>query len=263
MGSLSPDEWLEQAERLSPGASIKVPHKGCSNSACLWIHHKEEGFSAYCFKCHRTGWKSHDACSITDYLDRKAAFKAQEEAKLLRGYSLPADFSHQLPVRASVWLASNGFTPTLARHYKVGFSEKLQRVILPVSNGTEDIGFTARGLYKNQPKYIERLKHNAVAYMPALRKSSMVVVTEDWLSGAVCSQVMHSYPLLGTSTDLNVLARLMVYDRVHVWLDPDSAGRYGTQKLIKELRLLRDVKIIKSKRDPKFYSIKDIKEILK
>ena len=251
---------MEQAERLSPGASIKVPHKGCSNSDSLWLQHKEDGFSAFCFKCHRRGWKSHDATSMQDYLDRKAAFKAQEEAKSHRGYSLPTDFSHQLPIRAAVWLASNGFTPTLSNTYKVGWSELFQRVILPVN---KYVGFTARAVYKNQAKYVERLAYNALPYMPSIVPSRAAVITEDWMSAAVCSQVCHAYPLLGTTADHLLIAALLEYKHVFVWLDPDKAGQYGTCKLMKNLRLVTDTTIVKSKHDPKFYSKRDIKEKLK
>ena len=266
---LQDGDWLQQAQALPPGASVKVPHKGCSSSNSLSIAHTEDGFKCHCFKCHGAGFKPHDATSMTDYLNRKALFQAIEEAKLLKGHSLPVDFSHSLPERAQIWLASNGLKQSLWLTYNVGWSEKLQRVILPCY-GTDAcyIGYTARGLYKNQTKYIERIKHNEVSYFRRLRDGyavtnrERVCIVEDWMSAAVIAQVCDCYPLLGTSASIKFLSELAHYKTVHIWLDPDKAGQYGRTKLFKELRLITDTKIQVSDKDPKMYSMKDIQRRL-
>lgn len=263
-------DWLSQAEALTPGASIKVPHQGCSTSACMKLSHGLEGFQGYCFKCNAVGFKRHDRSSVTDYLDRKAALQAEDEAKQLRGYAKPVDFSRSLPVPASVWLAMNGLRPSLWEQLDIGWSEKLQRIILPVWYKGQYLGFTARGLYKNQAKYIERMPQGAVGLFNMHCNGTVgnqlvtdytecVVFTEDWMSAAVVSQVAPAIPLLGTASSTAVLAAALEFKRVFIWLDPDAAGIKGRSELLRNLRPLLPCKVVQSARDPKFYSAAEIK----
>ena len=158
--------------------------------------------------------------------------------------------------------------PSLWPEFNVGWSERLQRVILPCSNDTCYIGYTARGLYKNQIKYIERIKHNEVTYFNRLDNDTLrtwldtCIVVEDWMSAAVISQVADCYPLLGTSASIKILGHLARYTCVYLWLDPDKAGLKGRIALLKELRLLTRVQIIESSNDPKMYSKKWIQRRL-
>lgn len=251
--TLKLDDWLPTAKTLASGASVKIPHPGCSSSPALKVTHGLEGFQAYCFKCHSTGFHAHTPTSIIQYLDRKKVIEANRVAKLHRDHGLPADFSHNLPLHAIQWLRLNGLSETLCTHYRVGWSEQLQRIILPLVGF---IGWTGRGLTKDMPKYIERIKPGCIALFPALdqQKKDVLIVVEDYASAAVCSQVTDSVALLGTSAPASLLSLCLKYSRVILWLDHDRAGRHGTAKVGANIRLVAEVQIVCTDMDPKKYS---------
>ena len=76
-------------------------------------------------------------------------------------------------------------------------------------------------------------------------------------------EVTACWALNGTALTKEVTKKLTRMSEVVVWMDPDGPGRRAAVKIKKALGSLTRVRIILSDRDPKYYTIKEIEEILK
>lgn len=264
---LDPGDWLELAEALSPGVKTKVPHKGCTSSSAMIIEHGAEGFSAYCFKCGAKGWKPHGPTSMRQYLERKDAIKARHEAERLRGIDLPEDFSQNMPDVGALWLAKNGFSYlTCIDTHGMGWSEKLQRVVIPLHNiKREYIGFTARAMYKNQgPKYLERIRDKQYPFLACHNtgRGGLLILCEDYLSGLRLSMHADVLPLMGTSIDPSAFAILRRYSAALCWLDSDLAGRKGAAGIRRKYSHAIKITDTCTEQDPKHLTYQEIRRHL-
>lgn len=95
------------------------------------------------------------------------------------------------------------------------------------------------------------------------RQGETVVLVEDLISAHKVAQVTKAIPLFGTSIHIKVIQALRALKRpVALWLDEDQYG-YLPRK-INRLQTFLDVPVtfIRMRKDPKRYSIDEIKEIL-
>ena len=251
-------DYTDVMSTLQPGHRIKVPHDGCSSSNSLVITHAENGFLLYCHKCNDKAFFAHDD-SPADHLRRKRLLAETQRLQTLKDYSLPADVSRNIPAKGLAWLGKAGLTEQQIYQYQIGYSESLGRVILPVTFRNIYHGFIARATESWQkPKYLEMCP--AGVMWGSHSSSTVCVVVEDILSGIRCAKYISSYALLGTSLGTANLNQLMRYKRVLLWLDGDKAGFNGLLKNMSRLRLMTEVKIIRTDKDPKFYSNDEILE---
>lgn len=233
------------------------------------VSHGVKGYSAYCFRCGPIGFAPHGVLTIEQVLERR---KATQEMQA-RGVAMPPDFTLDIPAPARLWLQKAGVTAATAEFYGIGYSAKVNRVVIPVWEHQRLVAVLARRIDKTGPKYIASMRGSNEFFTSASApaESATVVVTEDVLSAIRCGATYRSYALLGTSTGSGSIAGLcnrldgqQAADiRVAVWLDPDKAGRVAARKLVRSLCLAGwDAYAVRSERDPKYYSNAEIKEFV-
>lgn len=87
------------------------------------------------------------------------------------------------------------------------------------------------------------------------------MLVEDFASAIVVGEVHPCWALNGSSLTQNVIAKLAEKSKIISWLDPDKAGRLGALK-IKQRCTFTDTHVVLTNKDPKYYSNKEIEEIL-
>lgn len=259
-----PSDYLSITSKLPVGAVRKVPHEGCSNSACLRIENSVDGLKFYCFKCREYLFESY-LNSPQERARRLASQEAYREARASVSYDLPSDFSHSIAPGGLAWLGSGGWTVSIIRHYNIGYSEKLNRVILPVYFKGNYSGYIARAVEAWQrPKYLEKVKPGCIwgSSGTNMRQQGVAVICEDILSAGRCGEFIQGYALLGTSLGTELLNHFKRYKKILLWLDPDKGGKSGIKTMIHRLRLFSEVCVIQSSVDPKLLTNTEIKEKL-
>jgi hypothetical protein len=266
--------WLARAKTLPAGRSIKI--ECCASDKSLIITNDRKGYRGHCFRCGPAGFVPHGEFSIAEIQRRKAELAFLEE----RSIRLPADFTTDIPAAEATWLYKAGIRSDVAKHYGFGYSEKLRRVILPVYTDKKLIGFTARSTINERPKYIERFDPSSQGIFladPALVLPSAtdwatscgpdLVIAEDILSTVRLGRcVRRAVSLLGTSASPEQLQQALGSGsprRIALWLDGDEAGRRGSFKIERTLALMGyEVKRIRTPKDPKRYSNREIRSLL-
>lgn len=258
-----PDDYRNVTDKLPVGASRKIPHKGCSSSACLRVENTVDGMKYYCFKCHEYLFVS-SFNSPAEKARRLQTYTAYKEMQANKSYDLPPDFSHSLPPRALAWLGAGGFTIEMITRYNIGWSEKLNRVIIPIVPDDKTQGYVARAVETWQrPKYLEKAKPGSIWVSSCTTPGDACVVCEDILSAGRCGEFIQGYALLGTSLDTSILNKLIKYKHVLLWLDPDAGGRAGVKSMINRIRLFTRCTIVHSDKDPKLYTRSELSCVLK
>jgi len=245
--------------RMHLGDVRKVPHPGCSSSNALRIEYTPEGFTFYCFKCNEF-WIDKKAVSVAERKRKEAIYRETKKKQAERSITLPADFSQNTHPKGLAWLGKAGWTSRIIQLYNVGWSDSLHRVILPIEyQGYK--GYTARAVESwQQPKYLECIqnKHPWVSLTPG----DTLVLTEDILSAGRVAEYLPAMALLGTTLNPISLSIIQLYNKIFIWLDPDNAGIKGAIGVRKRLGLTKEVQIVRSDKDPKLLSNKEIKEKL-
>jgi hypothetical protein len=270
---MSDPVWLATARTLQAGRRIRI--ECCSNDKSLMVSNEAKGYRAYCFRCGPRGFVAHGDFSI-DQLRRR-----REEMAWLdqRTVALPKDFTTEIPAHEATWLYRAGVNADTARHYRFGYSDSLRRVVLPVYQDDVLVGFTARSTIGAKPKYIERtLRPSETIFVadPDLRLTGdeeatgtlagqCVVFTEDILSAVRVGRcVWRCVSLMGTSASAEqILRATQGASDTAVWLDPDRAGKRASADLVRTLRLIgMPTRVIRTDKDPKYYSNREIRRLL-
>lgn len=109
------------------------------------------------------------------------------------------------------------------------------------------------GIPKNEYSWIELF-----SFLP----TKTVCIVEDIISAIKVSEIMDCICLGGTTlSDINKLT-ILQYKQLLIFLDPDEAGRKAALNICKQLKLHIPICIIRSRRDPKEYDIKELKLLL-
>lgn len=255
-------DWLEEAKRLPLGHKTRMRHD-CSETRDMTVSHGENGYSAYCFRCGNVGFEGFGYQNLAE-LERLRTLNATAQEV---SNELPADLSPSIPAGPARWLFKAGLSVLRAGHRGVGWSERLQRIVLPLygSDG-ELLYWQARAVLPGQtPKYINPPIAKAdLLYrcIPDDADFSEVVVTEDILSAIRVGLHCPAVSILGTKTSDQQAAQLAKYSRVTYWLDPDEAGQQGNRAGTRKLSLVTDTRVINSDVDPKNLSDRRIRELL-
>lgn len=271
--------WLLYAKTLPAGQSMRI--ECCSSDKSMQITNDRRGYRGFCHRCRQPVFEAHGEHSLATLARRRAEFALVQE----RSVKLPSDFTLEIPTEEATWLFKAGISSEIAKHYGIGWSEYYGRVFVPVYEKGELVAYTAR-LRVGRPKYIEKsinpggliFKADARLLLPsykdwAYQSGPDRVLVEDNLSAIRVGRLARSVvSLMGTSASSAQLAFALAnheglrsdgMGRVVVWLDPDVAGQRAAQKLLVQLRLLGyDACNVVSKRDPKYYSYEDMKELL-
>lgn len=245
-------KWIQM------GHSVKIPHKGCSNSAAMSVTNGVDGYLVFCHKCGETAFLSHHN-SVAERIKNQEIFDAERRLIQNVSYVLPEDFSHIIASKGLAWLGKGGWSCELIDAYGIGWSEELQRVILPLS-----VGFTARSVtLGHSPKYIEKcpadsMWESAPDRCNQIGYTEWCCITEDILSAGRVGEYIKSYSLCGTSVSTAQLGVVHRRKNIIVWLDDDRAGINGVSKAIPRLQLFSNVRVIRNKLEPKHMSNREL-----
>lgn len=276
--------WLKQAKMLRFGQHRKI--QCCASDQSMRIEHTAQGYKGWCFRCKQLKVEPHGVLSLAELKSRKADIDELFQSKEIK---LPLDLTSEMPGYAAAWLLRAGIPLAIAEKYGIRYSPKLDRVVLPVYRNGALAAYTMRSV-SDKPKYIERQVDDAVIFVSdpetilepeqAGMHGQDIVVTEDVLSAIRVGRIVPALALLGTSVGdakvAGLLAEAKRYKpvnqrhgneedvlRIGVWLDSDKAGRIAARRLARRLTLQGySVSNIKTEKDPKRYSNREIKEIL-
>lgn len=263
---LEPETWLAQARELALGQSAKADHV-CGPGRTMRVAHEINGYRAWCFRCQEPGWHPHPQPSLAERLARLKEKDEIERAVIADTRPpMPADFQPtNWPVHARVWLYRAGLGDREIGQAGIYYCARLDRVVLPVVHGDKLAYWQARGFDRDRPKYLNPPtdKSNLVARYGDRGK---VILVEDILSAIKVGLVARGWAILGTTISTTTAAAVAAASEgvgVGLWFDPDKAGRAARTTIRRSLSLLGvEARIIRTDKDPKFYSREDIKRII-
>lgn len=254
-----PVEVLESGwEDLEEGDTIRIH---CNHPLCrektdaLTITRLSNGVIYNCYRCGTSGalFKGRSPNAARIYISQLRNNRHSIKASVGCDSSviLPRDFiclkyAEKLPPQALAWLFKYELTLNDAETYNIGYSKKLERVVIPIYNSDckliawqgRDIYYAQNkklyesGIVKKKPlkyytEYNSQANDNKKLFYKIMQKESKVLVlVEDILSAIkVANKSKYSVVALLNSTLYNKLIEtlnLHSYEKVYIWLDPDK-----------------------------------------
>lgn len=257
---LNPESWQQHTLQLSPGQRVRVEHD-CGPGRVLLVSNKDEGYSAWCFRCNDRGFIPHPQPSLSE---RLAAMERARNAEVRASSSValpdPGLYDPQSwPAPARVWLYKAGLSNDDIERLRFYYHPATGRVVLPVYRDGQLVYWQARSVDGRQPKYINPEVDKTTLYAP-FGEGPCIVLTEDILSAARVARVTEAWSLMGTALPTGVLAALLRQGRpVIVMLDPDAAGIKANTAISKRLAALGvQHSIAVPHRDPKYLTKQEV-----
>lgn len=190
--------------------------------------------------------------------------------------TLPRDFTRDVPAMAWKWLLQYGLPYTYWKPF-TGYSPAEERLVFTVGEPIrfsigrylgEDVGErgTGQSWVRRAPRkwWFYGDGHGHVEVLePKERCTSKVVLVEDVISAHKVGQVATAICLFGTNVHAKAISALQYLEQpVTLWLDYDQ--RTLLPKKINRLNafLRHPVDFIVTEKDPKAYSLDELKEIL-
>lgn len=262
-------KWLQIAENLPVGHKVRHDCPECganSNTFAACINNNIKEYSIFCHACKFIETHSKGKQTLAELQKLKELNDAAEQYND-RSIKLPTDFDTDIPLVGRLWLYSGGISPSVWSEYKFGWSESLQRVVMPVYDDSGNlVWYQARAILNGQrPKYLQpsaKRDHIVFEARPTKQHTTTCVVVEDILSAIRVGKFIDTYSILGTRITNNHLNKLSKYDKVVTWMDSDRAGRKSAYSIRKGVSMLTDVGNILTRKDPKKLSDKEIKDEL-
>ena len=227
------------------------------------------GWRVYCHRCGASKVvKSTGVASPSAIISRVNGLRSVVKPKSKVVY-LPEDFDTTfLPFTAKAWLRKYGVTDEEIKRYRLGYSERMNRLILPVFNGGELVYWQGRRLSgnKEEPKYISMKSTSGSAFFNLCKPDAKEVVLVEDVVSAICVRRagFNSIALLGSYVGDRLAAHLVALKihRVLVWLDPDKR-----REAVRFARRLSGMGfsatcLVTPVEDPKDYSITQIRNHL-
>lgn len=257
--------WITIARDLPlHGKTMTTCPENCGSGEKLSVNHGIKNYWCNCYRCGYTDSEYKGKQSLAELKRIQELNKAAESTELT--LDLPNDYTEELPRHARAWLFKAGITPSVWKQYRIGYSERLDRVILPVFDSTDKIiWYQCRALQKGQkPKYLQPARDRSEIIFTTGNREDLqrVIIVEDILSAIRVGKHIPTVSLLGTKITTQQAANLSKYNEVTTWLDADTAGRKGSYKIRKTLSLVTNVSNILTPLDPKELSDKEIQEHL-
>lgn len=175
---------------------------------------------------------------------------------------LPSDFSREIPARYWQWLLQYQLSMSYWKPF-TGFTEKEARLIITYGNPIRysvgrslTVGASKWKSYGDKTRYVETLGSEL---------SEKVVLVEDIISAhKIVASGYSALPLFGTNIHDGIIRELRKLSRpVILWLDGDQYDRLARKMNRLQGLLQVPVDFRRTYKDPKSYSIFEIKEILK
>lgn len=210
-----------------------LPCPDCGHKGCYTVYTN----GTYCFSCHKSTQEEGVGFDIKKleiplpmplYNNTDNAYKW-----LYNKYYITKDMADKYNI---------GFSPKYTIFSKEGEAKNMEKgLILPSYLDGEFLGYQAKQLSGNSGKlkYISQTNKGLV-YITTQTSSNTrdLCITEDWLSAIRVGEVMPALALGSSniSRKLLELVKQMAPDNIYIWLDPDQAGREGTQKVSEKLQ---------------------------
>lgn len=234
----------------------------------------EDG-SAHCFAC---GYHRHPRL----YRPRSTVLKEQHGAESKS--ALPADFTREIPAAGWKWLLQYGLSYSYWRPY-CGYSPSTNRLVITHGSPVEvsvgrllppakdeagvvrlsgdNVGKVPVRVERKWRMWGDRLRHASFLEHTDTRATETVALVEDIVSAHKVSQVATTFPVFGVEIYPKLLMALRALKRpVALWLDEDQYALLPP-KLNRMLTFLDvPVTFIRKRKDPKQYTVDEIKEIL-
>lgn len=256
-------DWLALAKTLPLGGQARTAcYEGCGADASQIVSHNDRGYSRYCFRCKENAFEAHGLRSIS-LLDHARMSRIITDMHDLK---LPDDFTHDVPTKAALWYYRFGISAEVARSYGIGYTPGLHRVVIPVYEDGALVTMQMRAVDKfTQPKYLNPSgKHMQRCLFESGVSNGVTVITEDILSAIKVGRVHHATSILGTN--MSDVRALKIAQKNHValiWLDGDKAGIEGAIHARNQLLMQNvEVHMIRTPKDPKTYSLDEIRRII-
>lgn len=252
----------------------RYDHEACGDTRSrLYVKRIPKGWLLHCHNCGWSGFHAVDSNNLSDLKERlkhasKGVTKDSESEHTC--LSLPSDFRGELPALGIMWLNQYNVDSLTAHKYHMGYSEKLNRLILPLYDREGELIFwqgrsLTKPYTKQNPKYLNiRGPKNKYAVMSEQDGLQTVCLVEDILSAIrVSNNGVDAIPLLGSHISNWLLNYLKPYGTILVWLDLDK--RFESLRFSQRIRLLTGIKChsVVTKLDPKEYGDEDIRNWLK
>lgn len=247
---------LLEAAPSTPGV-VRLNHKTTEcrgDSKSLRIQRNSDGtIFGKCFRCGEWGMVK----------TQKSYFPAEEQEVHTTKEEFITDID-DWPGKAQAWIKQYNL-PKDEIQYRFAYSVRQRRVILNIFWDGENIGYQTRKIYDDDPgpKYITYAKSPPGNIVLAEGGGSEICLVEDIISSIKVGQVMDSVALLSTNINSKLLEAITDWDKFYIWLDMDNPQviRQGL-KLLKILGNMGETKLIKTPKDPKYYTTDEIKSIL-
>lgn len=206
--------------------------------------------SVYCFGCN-----SYTSGTVSQRL--KTDSQKTTDHSIL---ALPSDFTTSLPLECTRWLNKYGVSQSEKDTMKVGWSERLGLLIFPFYKDGEFIGYNGRRFKGKGSKYV--VKGFKRGFSRVYGEGDVLVFTEDLLSAIRVSRICSAVPLYGTSLDKNFVIQLpKKYTKYVMWLDKDKRIEATFQaKMMRQYGY--PFSAVFTDKDPKDYSVNEIKEVI-
>lgn len=250
------------------GSRTRIDCPNCgwgTGTAAAILNHNPKDYSCYCNACKWVGFEPKGKLTLKELsalkeLNRAAATPCR--------VALPLDFTLDIPAVGRAWLYTCGISPSRWAALGIGWSERTQRVVLPVYNKQKQlVWLQQRAVHEGQkPKYLQPMQAKNVTYTnfnPSIAK--VAVIVEDIASAMRVNDIpilCDGHAVMGTSLSQTQLAVLIQYDLVLVWFDPDKPGQQASKVAMRKLGLWVTTKGVYSKVDPKRLSNVEIIQLL-
>ena len=269
---LKKDEFVPIGLDLELGEQIHINHEDCpagqDTKRRLYIKRGDDDgndiIMAYCHNCTKRGTHSE---SYSRVLGAK-----KESKQRINGSSnlLPRDHTgvwDEWDVRGTTWVRNGGIDESRSQRWGLGYSPSSNRVVIPINDQTDGslMGYQLRSLSAvDSPKYLT-VKNKTPFYWYSGKVNSTLVIVEDVLSGIRCEKYCSSIALLSSGMSDEVYAFIAGSGHTNfiVYLDNDNRQVKVSQlSMVNRLKLLGNVRIIKSDKDPKELNEKELEEKL-
>ena len=229
----------------------------------VWRTHT--GWSMFCHKCGVSRrFKRDGVASPSTLISRVNGIRSPLNRKGGSAY-LPEDFVLDLPGAAKQWLRKYGVTDAEAKRYRFGYSERMNRLIMPVFKDGEVVYWQGRRLSGNrhEMKYLSMRGATKDSFFELITPGATnAVLVEDIVSAIVLRRAgYNAISLLGSYIGDAAASRLksLGLTSVCVWLDPDK--RKESVKFARKLSGLgfSATCLVTPTKDPKDYSITQIR----
>lgn len=271
MKRLPKAEWVPFAPD-EPGV-VRINHNSpsCSGSSksLRIVRTDDDRIYAKCYRCGGFG-STGGRLSAVPHVAKHVAGHASTGGEPI---TLPTDFTiviRDMPTIVRYSLNKWGISQRDCDTWKMGWSDKLSRFILPVWKSGEMAGYQARyfGDDTSQPKYITRYKDSPDLWVKIdPHGTDTVVIVEDMFSAIRVSRFCPAIALLGLNlSDTAALEVSNYYNKAVVWTDYDSPEVRKKGLVIADRLTMMgvDVKVFTGKgiTDPKNFTDKQIQDSL-